>query len=263
MKFIHFTDTHLVAPGKRLHGLDPCARLDACIESMSDMHGDAVLCVHTGDIADGGDPLAYAALRERLSALPMPVHLIVGNHDDREAFLHAFPDAPLDGHGFVQSAVPTEAGVFLLLDTLEPEQGSGGAYCERRMEWLEARLEEARDETIYVFMHHPPFAIGLKGLDAMALEDPEPIGQALLGAGDVRHLFFGHVHRPISGQWHGISFSTLYGTNHQVRFDMEAGSPLPYTAEPPAYSVVLLEPDRVVVHTHHYTADQRNIRDPA
>ncbi|MGI9301496.1 MAG: hypothetical protein ACR2RB_02145 [Gammaproteobacteria bacterium] len=27
MKFIHFTDTHLVSPGEKIYGLDPLARL--------------------------------------------------------------------------------------------------------------------------------------------------------------------------------------------------------------------------------------------
>ena len=31
MKFIHITDTHLVAPGVPLYGLDPCERLAACL----------------------------------------------------------------------------------------------------------------------------------------------------------------------------------------------------------------------------------------
>jgi len=39
----------------------------------------------------------------------------------------------------------------------------------------------------------------------------------------IRHLFFGHVHRPIAGSWLGIPFSTLRGTNHQVCFDLSPG----------------------------------------
>ncbi len=70
--------------------------------------------------------------------------------------------------------------------------------------------------------------------------------------GKVRHLFFGHVHRPISGSWRGIPFSTLYGTNHQVAFSLQDDPNLTGTHELPAYSVVLVDPDKVLVHTHSY-----------
>ena len=262
MKFIHVTDSHLVPRGQRLHGLDPVANLEDCVASIAREHGDAAFCVITGDLADAGEPGAYAALREILPALPMPVHLIPGNHDAREALVTAFPTLPRDEHGFVQGVFRHEGATFLLLDTLEPAAGSGGAYCERRTRWLAARLAEAGTGPAYVLMHHPPFAIGLPGLDAIALLDPEPFARTVAAAGNVRHIFFGHAHRPVSGQWRGIGFSTGYGTSHQTRLDFHGRGRLAYTAEPPGYAVVLLDEERVVVHTCLFQQDVRDIRDP-
>jgi len=68
----------------------------------------------------------------------------------------------------------------------------------------------------------------------------------------VRHLFFGHVHRPISGSWHGVPFSTLRGTNHQVWLDFAAKGDIPGSHEPPAYGVVLINHETVVVHSHDF-----------
>ncbi len=260
MKFIHLTDTHLVARRQKLHGLDPCERLEACTASIVEHHHDAEFLILTGDVADAGDPRAYAAARELLERLPMPVHLIPGNHDDRAMLLDAFPDAPRDEHGFVQHAFRNDAGHFVLIDTLEPARGSGGDYCERRRQWLADRLAEAEDSPVYLFMHHPPFAIGVPTLDRIALANPDTFARIVVEAGNVRHVFFGHAHRPISGQWRGIPFSTLYGTNHQTRLDLESTDVLAYTAEPPAYGVALIEDDRVVVHTCYYLEDDRDIR---
>jgi Icc protein len=50
----------------------------------------------------------------------------------------------------------------------------------------------------------------------------------------IRHVFFGHVHRPISGSWLGIPFSTLRGTNHQVCFDLSPQAVHLTNHEPPA-----------------------------
>ena len=261
MKIIHFTDTHLMAPGVCLHGLDPGARLAACVSDIAARHADADFCVVTGDIADRGEAQAYDHARELLAPLPMPTHVIPGNHDDRAAFLRAFPDSPLDEHGFVQGAVRNAHGHFLLLDTLSPEHGSCGAYCAARRAWLAAELERASDAPVYLFMHHPPFDVAIPNLDSIGMVEPERFAALVAAAGNVRHLFFGHVHRPISGLWKGIGFSTLYGTNHQVRLDFEGRGRLAFTAEPPAYSVVLIDAEHVLVHTHHYDTNQNNIRE--
>jgi 3',5'-cyclic-AMP phosphodiesterase len=261
MKFIHLTDPHLMAPGVKLHGLDPGARLAACVRSIAEHHADAAFCVVTGDISDRGEAAAYALASEVLAALPMPVHVIPGNHDERAAFVHAFADAAVDENGFVQNAIVNPAGHFLLLDTVSPQHGSSGGYCKPRRDWLAARLQEAGDRPVYLFMHHPPFDVALPDLDAIGMVEHEKFAALVARAGNVRHLFFGHVHRPISGLWRGIGFSTLYGTNHQVRLDFHGCGRLAFTSEPPAYSVVLIEPDLILVHTHHYETDQSNIRE--
>jgi Icc protein len=54
--------------------------------------------------------------------------------------------------------------------------------------------------------------------------------------------------RPVSGSWRGIAFSALPSTAHQVALDFETVSPVPKSREPPAYGVILLEPDQTVVH---------------
>ena len=41
MKLIHVTDTHLIHPGKTLHGLDPEVRFEACMEDIILNHSDA------------------------------------------------------------------------------------------------------------------------------------------------------------------------------------------------------------------------------
>ncbi len=66
MKLIQVSDLHFVPPGKRLHGLDPRARLEAAIADINAAQGDAELCLFTGDLVDNGAPEAYAALGEAL-----------------------------------------------------------------------------------------------------------------------------------------------------------------------------------------------------
>ena len=253
MKLIQVSDLHFVPPGTRLFGIDPRERLAAAIADINEKHADAELCLFTGDLADHGAPAAYEALREALGALRPPYRLLIGNHDDRANFRRVFPDAPTDGDGFVQTVVRTGAGDLILLDTHEPETGAG-SFCAARQAWLRARLAEADGRPAYVFMHHPPFDIGIPTLDKIRLIEPEGFAAALDG-GDVRHIFFGHVHRPVSGSWRGIPYSALRATVHQVPLDFAPRRTMPYSYEPPTYAVILIEDECTVVHLHDYLHD--------
>ena len=106
MKIIHITDTHLVPAGQTLHTLDPAARLKRVLDDVNQTHPDADLVVLTGDLTQDGNPAAYALLKSLLSELSMPVRLLLGNHDARDNFRAAFPDHPVDRHGFIQSMMP-------------------------------------------------------------------------------------------------------------------------------------------------------------
>ncbi len=246
MKFIHITDLHLVDPFEDLWGINPYRRLDACLTDIETSHADAEFCVISGDLADRGEPDAYRALRKRLQGFPVPTLLMLGNHDDRAAFIKTFPDAPLDDNGFVQHEHRAGGHVFLCLDTLKGE-GSSGTLCEARRAWLSQRLAAAGDMPVCIFMHHPPFDIELPYMDRLKLEDPDTFEEALGTKSNIRHIFFGHVHRPVYVNWKGIPCTALPALCHQVPLRRETVISR-YSDEPPMYAVVDVFEDRFVVN---------------
>ena len=213
----------------------------------------------SGDLTNEGTPGAYRTLRTVLDALAVPYYLMAGNHDHRENLLAAFPETPRDEAGFVQYVIETPVGRLLVLDTVEP--GShGGSFCARRAAWLGDRLADAGGDPVYIFMHHPPFPVGLPAMDRMGLDDPAPFAAAVAEHAEgaqIRHIFFGHVHRPVSGSWRGIAFSALPSTVHQVALDLDTVSPVPKTREPPAYGMILIEPAHTLVHVCAYLDSSR------
>ncbi|HCA27387.1 MAG TPA: phosphodiesterase [Betaproteobacteria bacterium] len=251
MKIIQITDTHFVAPGQRLYELDPRARLEACVADINARHGDADLCVITGDLAHHGDLKAYASLRECLGALQVPLRLLIGNHDHRARFLQIFPETPVTAGGFVQSYWDTRAGRLLFLDTTQ-EGRHTGYYCGARRQWLRQALHEAGGSPVYVFMHHPPFEIGLPSCDVLGIDNVDGIQTDLKACQGLRHIFFGHIHRPVSGGWRGVPFTALRATAHQTLLDFEAKQETHFCHEPPAYAVALLGADQCTVHFHDY-----------
>jgi Icc protein len=250
MKFIHVSDLHLVPKGDRLWGLDPFARFEACLEDIAKFHPDAAFVVISGDLAERGEVLAYRQLKARLADFPIETHLMLGNHDDRGHFLSVFPEGPRDEAGFVQSAILRDGALFLLLDTLKGPPSSAGLYCAQRKAWLKGELARAQGRPVYLFMHHPPFSIAHDLMDLILLEDAEDF-LSLLGGYGVRHVFFGHAHRPISGQFRGMSFSAPPSLVHQLPLVSGSVATI-YSDEPAMYAVVHADPDKVLVHMDAY-----------
>ncbi len=249
MKIIQITDTHLVRPGETIYGLDPAARLRAIVDDILLCHADADLVVVTGDMTDRGEREAFRLFRDEISRLPMPVRLLLGNHDDRRAFRDVFQDHPVDPNGFVQSVMDLPGGIgrFVFLDTNEAGW-SGGRLCPARLAWLEARLEEAPDKPVTVFMHHPPADLGVTHFEKINLQDPAPL-MTILSAhpGGVRMIVIGHVHLPISGTLPGgLPFHAGRGSNHHMRFD-ETTRDCAWKTGGPNYSVMLIDANRLLV----------------
>lgn len=252
MKFIHITDVHLMRPGVLLNGSDPASNLSRVLEDIAEWHKDAAFCVISGDLADEGDPEVYGWLKERLQNFALPVFLMLGNHDDRRNFLSVFPDHPRDASGFVQHSHEAGGAKFLFLDTLIGGPGvHDGELCADRLDWLECELELAGDRPVYLFLHHPPFDIGLPYVDEIKLRQPEAFHQALQKGQNIRHIFYGHVHRMTYVNWRGHAFTSLPSTNHQIPLvPARAGSE--YSVEPLAYGVVQVSEDQVTVHFDAY-----------
>jgi 3',5'-cyclic AMP phosphodiesterase CpdA len=255
--FLHLTDLHMIPEGAPpLYGLDPGERLAQAVADIAARHGPggaapAAFAVVTGDLTHHGEPAAYARLGRLLDRLPMPVHLLLGNHDDRGHFQAAFPQAPRDAAGFVQQALATPAGLFVMLDTNEPGTHAG-RLCAARLSWLAARLAES-EGPVFLFLHHPPFRVGISRMDRIPLLDAEALWEVLAPhASRIRHAFHGHLHRPLGGSWRGIPFTSLRGTAHQVALDLSERETVPGSHEPPAYALVRVTPESVVVHTHDF-----------
>jgi hypothetical protein len=79
------------------------------------------------------------------------------------------------------------------------------------------------------------------------------LAEVLLEHGNVCHIFFGHLHRSLSGSWRGIPFSNLPGTNHQVALDFVVEDEVPGSHEPPAYAVIFAYADSTLVHLRNFT----------
>ncbi|MEM9107892.1 MAG: phosphodiesterase [Pseudomonadota bacterium] len=245
MKFIQMTDIHLTSPGNTIGGRDSNANFEKALEDVLHNHGDAEALIITGDLSDWGDEDDYRRLKDKIGCLPFPVHLCIGNHDNRQNFLTVFPDRS-DENGFVQSTFSIGENTGIALDTKIPDTHAG-ELCDRRLAWLAAQLAMA-DKPVFLFMHHNPVATGQSPIDSIMLRNADLFSQVLAPHRDkIRHIFFGHCHLPLSGSLDGIAFSAPRGTNHAGVFNFAETELLSGSNLPQSYAVVFVRSGSVMV----------------
>lgn len=254
MKLIQITDIHLTTPGQTIAGRDPNANFERALTHALDNHPDAEAVIVTGDLSDWGEAGDYARLRARLTDVEVPVHLCIGNHDDRETFLATFPELR-DDAGFVQKVVPLSKGQAVLLDTWEQDTHAG-SYCDARAAWLDQTLNDL-DGPVWLFLHHNPVPMGMAAMDQIMLLDADRLGDVLdRHRAKVAHIFHGHCHLPLAGSFRGIPFTAPRGTNHAGWPDFGDTKVLAGSDLPEAYAVIQVrDSGDMMIHMVEYGYD--------
>src|SRR5215472_8649317 len=147
MLICQISDLHVRAPGELAYRRVDTARfVRRCVSHILAQRPLPDVVVVTGDLVDRGQPEEYEHLVSLLAPLSMPVYVIPGNHDERNALRSAFPaHRYLHGAGeFLHYAVPLGPICLIGLDTVIPGEG-GGLLCADRLRWLEKQLDENRN----------------------------------------------------------------------------------------------------------------------
>ncbi len=250
MKFIHLTDPHLTASGS-LFDIDVCERLRQAVASINHHHSDAEMVMVTGDIAHWGEPDAYDHAAKIFAEFTMPWYPLAGNHDKKPAYFDGLPMAPKDEGGRTCFKLETTGGDFLVLDTTVDGRHDG-ELDQPQLDWLDAHLVQSQ-RSAFLFMHHHSMTSGLPALDRIQLKNSDVLAAVIdRHPGQIRHLFFGHMHRTFHGSWRGLPFSTVKSTAHQVTPNFNPDEPMGSSRELPAYAVVLIDDDAVCIHDISY-----------
>ncbi|MEM8788247.1 MAG: metallophosphoesterase [Pseudomonadota bacterium] len=251
LKFVVMSDLHLTAGPVSPPEVDVHARLSQALDAIARNHGDADFVICAGDLADQGEPTAYAALRTAVADLHCPVHFMVGNHDARGPFLDCFGGAHADENGHIQTVIRAGGQHVILLDTLDPGEDSG-ALNHGRLDWLARQLAAAGSAPVILIMHHPPNPMHTS-VDRIGLRDAACFRRALDGGAQIRQIIAGHVHLTSTALWHGIPCATIAGST----FSMELGvasrrDPLRRVEGPGQFAVVYSDADQTLVHFENF-----------
>ncbi|CAN5267739.1 phosphodiesterase [soil metagenome] len=257
MLIAQLSDPHIKSPGQLLYDrIDTAGYLERAVAHVLKLDPLPDVVIMTGDLVDGGKPEEYVHLRRLLAPLPMPVYVIPGNHDARDALRAAFGDKGyLPATGYLQYAVDDQPVRLLALDTLV-EGKPHGELCAERLGWLEARLGEQTDKPTLLFMHHPPFECGIDAFDHARLSKGDgALADLVRRHGNVERAVCGHVHRPIQVRWAGTMASIAPSTAHQATLDLHDGALLTMMMEPPAIALHQWRPQTGLVTHVSYVGD--------
>lgn len=252
------TDTHV--------GFEPEAgdeefnflRFCMAIDHLLDQHVQPDLLVLTGDVADKGRADSYERIKGPLSRCNFPVHVMTGNHDNRDNLLTAFPDCPTitapNGKRYAQYSIDLGSLRIICLDTLQHGR-HGGAFCDARAQWLAGELAAHPDTPTLIMMHHPPI---ISGIDWM---DPRPheawlarFRSAVTGCPQIVGITCGHLHRTVASAFEGIPVAVTPAVAPAVSLDLrpvnfhKADGRGIVDAEPPGYALHRWKNGKLVTH---------------
>lgn len=191
------SDTHIAAdPSQKNRGQTMADNLRRAVDDVLAQGNPAGLLID-GDLAltkgEFDDYHTFLRLLEPVRAAKVPVHLALGNHDNRdhvrEVVRSCLPAAPAGAPSDrIVSAIDGPGLRFLVLDSLVAPNSTPGRVGEAQLDWLAHALDAAPGTPAMVFVHHNPSKA--EG----ALTDTEALLAVLRPRRQAKALVFGHTH---------------------------------------------------------------------
>lgn len=197
-QWLLFSDPHIAADKtKEARGVNMTANLERAVKAALERSKGAKGVFVNGDCAfntgESEDYATFTGLIEPLRKAGLPVHVTLGNHDNRENIRKGLKEAGEEKTVVTEKQVSIVKGKhanWFLLDTLELTNKTPGLLGEEQLKWLGKELDARRDQPAIVMMHHNP---DLKEKPS-GLKDTAQLWEVLAPRKQVKALFYGHSH---------------------------------------------------------------------
>ncbi|HEY5312886.1 MAG TPA: metallophosphoesterase [Pirellulales bacterium] len=221
------SDTHIAAdPAKVQRGVNMADNLHRVADQLQALSPRPAGVLISGDCALNsglaGDYATLSGLLEPLWKADLPIHLTLGNHDDRPVFRSALAERLTDGRPLESrqaTVIESPRANWFVLDSLEAVNHTPGRLGAEQLAWLGRALDQRRDKPALVVAHHNPI-FGQPARN-MGLQDTNELFEVLVPRKHVKAYIFGHTHHWDLRQHEGIHLVNL----PPVAYLFKAGDP--------------------------------------
>jgi 3',5'-cyclic AMP phosphodiesterase CpdA len=224
----HISDTHFLGGRRPLYdSIDTDANLSTAMTALEASKIALDALVFTGDIADLGEPDAYARVRDIVepAAARMGAEIlwVMGNHDDRSAFraglLDAVDDEVTGNLGPIDRVVELGGLRVITLDTSVPGYHHG-ELAQEQLDWLRDQLSARAPHGTILALHHPPVPSPVAYMQVLELQRQHELAEVVRGS-DIRAILGGHLHYSTHSLFAGIPVAVAAATC----YTMDASAP--------------------------------------
>ncbi|MET1089633.1 MAG: phosphodiesterase [Arthrobacter sp.] len=222
---LHLSDPHLLGGPDPLYGVvDSEARLAQLFDEVKASGARPEAVIFTGDLADKGDPAAYAKLRAIVepACLDLGAEVIwaMGNHDNRANLRKGLLDQPgnddpLDHSYFINGLR------VITLDTSVPGFHHG-ELDDSQLDWLAQELDTPAPDGTVLALHHPPVPSVLDLSVLVELRDQASL-EAVVRNSDVRTILAGHLHYSTTASFAGVPVSVASASCYTQDLNVPVG----------------------------------------
>ncbi len=240
LRFVHATDTHVIAQDTVLHNVKTGGNLKAAIGAINGVAAPLDFVMVTGDLTlDSVPGLGYFA--ELVKPLRPPWLMTPGNHDKpggEGATLKLFGSYGLP---FYYSF--DYAGYHMVALDGQPPTGSpvAGGFSPEEIDWLKRDLQLAKEKETLVFVHqHPLLTRIAEQQHQQGLVDWPELVTVLESFPQVKWVFCGHAHVDYFSIRNGIRYIMTTATAYQF-----SPREVPYFANEPGVRVMEFKDGKV------------------
>jgi 3',5'-cyclic-AMP phosphodiesterase len=260
LRFIHISDTHINPDPtyiKSYAQYTPMVGAKALVQAVQALPFTPDFILHTGDVAYDPDPAVYPAVQALFSPLSVPIHYLVGNHDDgRDLQRVLLGRAEADIQDFLYYTFEAKGVQVVCLDSNgdhDPERPSG-TVTDAQLAWLDTICTADDPRPLVVAIHHNVIPMGVPWLDDwMRLENGAAVHACLTQARHrLRGVFFGHIHQNIETMQDGVLYVAAASSWCQfISYPMPENERVAAAPnDPPGFSIVTVTPERTYLRRH-------------
>lgn len=248
MRIAHISDFHLpTKPGQGVNGALPDANLIEAVAILKRQAPKADLIVLGGDLLEDGQKGNYEAIAELFRDVQVPLHAVVGNHDDLKALKKSsLAETGNSSRGFGSF---DHGKLHLILLNTAVSAKTYGNLEEDQLLWLSEDLWSNQDKAVLIFMHHHPIDSRIPWLDKIKLQNADsfweivpPYSKNILG------VFFAHLHIQTSTVFRGVLVASAPAVSFQYSGNADA-SKSELSAEQPGFNLIDVKDWQVSVRT--------------